>query len=160
MIVRALPPNANISLRCKDKKAAEEDEEEERECQKNEWFRWDHLSRGWVRAATYLVLNCVKSGWGSRAASGQTEQEARTITKADRRSVQTRCFCVHCLSDHNIYSLPLTFGAIYTSGFISFSSPPLLLLLVISLIDFLVKCPTHSLSGVSFVFEFIPTLLS
>lgn len=88
------------------------------------WFRWDDLGSGGVRADTYPLLSCVKPGWGSRAASGQTEREATTTIQADRQSAQTRCPHLCRLGDHDVHNLPLTFFVIFTSiYFISFSSP-------------------------------------
>lgn len=123
------------------------------------WFRWDHLSSGGVRADTYPLLSCVKPGWGSRAASGQTEQEARTTMQTDRRAVQTRCPRVRRLSDHNIYNLPSTSRVICMSSFISFSSPRCFCLTVISLIDFHVKRPPLFPLWCLFLFKFIQPLL-
>lgn len=52
------------------------------------WFRWDHLSSGEVRAATYPVLSGVKSGWESPAASGQTGGVDRHADRqTDRQAV-------------------------------------------------------------------------
>lgn len=70
------------------------------------WFRWDDLDGG-VRADAYPLLCCVKPGWGSRAASGQAEREAKTTIQADRQSAQMRCPHLCRLGDHDsdVYNL-------------------------------------------------------
>lgn len=79
---------------------------------------------GGVKADTYPLLSCVKPGWGSRAASGQTEREATTTIQTDRQSAQTRCPHLCRLDGHDVYNFPLTFCVIFTSiYFISLSSP-------------------------------------